>query len=164
MGVVPASNLLGKVVCVDWRAHSRDFIISSHGIGFNKRAPTFTQENSEMPNYTAPLNDLRFALDLAGLQEVASWPGFEDASEDLTHAVLEEAGKFASEVLAPINRSGDQSGPTVNAGVVTTSEDWRQAYAQFSEAGWTGLVLDPEYGGQGLPQTCLLYTSPSPRD
>ena len=140
MGVVPASNLLGKVVCVDWRAHSRDFIISSHGIGFNKRSPTFTQENSEMPNYTAPLNDLRFALDLAGLQEVASWPGFEDASEDLTHAVLEEAGKFASEVLAPINRSGDQSGPTVNAGVVTTSEDWRQAYA------------------------CLLYTSPSPRD
>ena len=106
-----------------------------------------------MPNYTAPLDDLRFALDLAGLQEVASWPGFEDASEDLTHAVLEEAGKFASEVLAPINRSGDQSGPTVDEGVVTTSEDWRQAYAQFSEAGWTGLVLDPEYGGQGLPQT-----------
>ena len=60
-----------------------------------------------MPNYTAPLKDLRFALDLAGLQEVTSWPGFEDASEDLTHAVLQEAGKFASEVLAPINRSGD---------------------------------------------------------
>ena len=153
MGVVPVSNLLGEVVYVDWRAHSRDFIISSHWIGLNNHSSTFTQENSEMPNYNAPLTDLRFALNLAGLQEVASWPGFEDASEDLTHAVLEEAGKFASEVLAPINRSGDQSGPTVNAGVVTTSEDWRQAYAQFSEAGWTGLVLDPQYGGQGLPQT-----------
>ncbi|HCX87525.1 MAG TPA: acyl-CoA dehydrogenase [Gammaproteobacteria bacterium] len=106
-----------------------------------------------MPNYTAPLKDLRFALDLAGLQEVASWPGFEDASEDLTDAVLEEAAKFAANVLAPINRAGDHSGPTVDDGVVTTSDAWRQAYAQFSEAGWTGLVLDPQYGGQGLPQT-----------
>ena len=106
-----------------------------------------------MPTYTAPLNDLRFALDLAGFKEVASWPGFEDASEDVTDAVLEEAAKFAANVLAPINRAGDQGGPTVDDGVVTTSDAWRQAYAQFSEAGWTGLVLDPQYGGQGLPQT-----------
>ena len=84
-----------------------------------------------MPNYTAPLSDLRFALDLAGLQDVASWPGFEDASEDVTDAVLEEAAKFATNVLAPINRAGDQSGPTVDEGVVTTSDAWRQAYAQF---------------------------------
>jgi len=106
-----------------------------------------------MPNYTAPLSDLRFALDLAGLKEVASWPGFEDASEDVTDAVLEEAAKFAANVLAPINQAGDQGGPTVDEGVVTTSDAWRQAYAQFSEAGWTGLVLDSRYGGQGLPQT-----------
>ena len=106
-----------------------------------------------MPNYTAPLNDLRFALDLADFKEVASWPGFEDASEDLTDAVLDEAAKFASNVLAPINQAGDQGGPTVEDGVVTTSQAWRQAYTQFSEGGWTGLVLDPQYGGQGLPQT-----------
>ena len=106
-----------------------------------------------MPNYTAPLNDLRFALDLADLREVASWPGFEDASEDLTDAVLDEAAKFASNVLAPINQAGDQRGPTVEDGVVTTSQAWRQAYTQFSEGGWTGLALDPQYGGQGLPQT-----------
>ena len=112
-----------------------------------------TQETNEMPNYAAPLKDLKFALDLAGLHDVASWPGFEDASEDLTDAVLDEAGKFASNVLAPINRAGDQGGPTVADGVVTTSEAWRQAYTQFSEAGWTGLALDPKYGGQGLPRT-----------
>ena len=69
-------------------------------------APTFTQENSEMPNYTAPLDDFRFSLDLAGLQEVASWPGFEVGSDDLTHAVLEEAGTVVFEVNSPIFHAG----------------------------------------------------------
>jgi len=106
-----------------------------------------------MPNYSAPLDDLRFALSLAGISEVISWPGFEDASPDVIDAVLDEAARFSSNVLAPINRIGDTQAPTVNDGVVTTSEEWRAAYRQFIEGGWTGLVLDSEFGGQGLPQT-----------
>jgi len=106
-----------------------------------------------MPNYTAPLEDLRFNLKLASIEDVTTWPGFEDATADVVDAILEEAAKFSSNVLAPINRIGEKQAPSVSDGVVTTSEEWRTAYRQFIEGGWTGLVLDPEFGGQGLPQT-----------
>ena len=106
-----------------------------------------------MSDYTAPLADLRFALKQAGMDDLASWPGFEDASQDLVDAVLEEASKFATQVLAPINREGDQAGPIARDGEVTTAAGWKEAYDRFTEGGWTGLVLDPKYGGQGLPQT-----------
>ena len=106
-----------------------------------------------MPNYTAPLADLRFALEhLARIDEISTWPGFEEASPDLVDAILTEAGKFASNVLAPLNRAGDTEGSVVEDGVVTTPAGWKEAYMQFSQAGWIGLMLDPEYGGQGLPR------------
>ena len=105
-----------------------------------------------MPEYTAPVDDLRFALKLSNQEDLTTWPGFEDASPDLIDAVLEEAARFSKDVLSPINFLGDQTPPVVNEGVVTTSAEWRAAYTQFIEGGWTGLALDPSFGGQGLPQ------------
>lgn len=104
-----------------------------------------------MSDYTAPLKDMSFALKLAGMEEVATLPGYEEASDDLIHAVLEEAGKFAAGVLAPINWDGDRHGAKLENGVVRTAPGWVDAYKQFAEGGWNGVPFDPEYGGQGLP-------------
>tara|TARA_B100001971_G_scaffold214620_1_gene253146 strand:- start:1700 stop:3496 length:1797 start_codon:yes stop_codon:yes gene_type:complete len=106
-----------------------------------------------MPNYKAPVEDLGFVLsELIDIEQIAGMPGYEDASADLIEAVLSAAGKFASEVLAPLNRAGDQQAPVLSAGVVTTLEGWKDAYQQFTEAGWTSLIFDPAFGGQGLPR------------
>ncbi len=105
-----------------------------------------------MSNYNAPIRDMQFVLkELAGLDEVAALPGCEEASEDLVDAILEEAGKFANGVLAPLNWTGDREGARWNDGKVTTAPGWKEAYSQFTEAGWTALANDPAYGGQGLP-------------
>ena len=106
-----------------------------------------------MPTYTPPLRDMQFVMrELAGLDEVARLPGCEEISEDLVDAILDEAGKFANGVLAPLNRTGDQQGARWEGGEVYTAEGWKGAYKQFAEAGWTALACDPEYGGQGLPK------------
>ncbi|NMG14206.1 acyl-CoA dehydrogenase [Aromatoleum bremense] len=106
-----------------------------------------------MSQYTAPVRDMQFVMhELAGLQEVAKLPGCEEVSSDLVDAILDEANKFASGVLAPLNRIGDQEGAKWDHGKVTTAPGWREAYRQFSEAGWTAVAGDPEYGGQGLPK------------
>ncbi len=111
-----------------------------------------------MSQYTAPVRDMQFVMhELAGLQEVAKLPGCEEVSSDLADAILDEANKFASGVLAPLNRVGDQEGAKWDHGKVTTAPGWREAYRQFSEAGWTAVAGDPEYGGQGLPK--LLSTA-----
>ncbi|MCK0507656.1 acyl-CoA dehydrogenase [Aromatoleum anaerobium] len=111
-----------------------------------------------MSQYTAPVRDMQFVMhELAGLQEVAKLPGCEEVSSDLVDAILDEANKFASGVLAPLNRIGDQEGAKWDHGKVTTAPGWREAYRQFSEAGWTAVAGDPEYGGQGLPK--LLSTA-----
>ncbi|MCB1757188.1 MAG: acyl-CoA dehydrogenase family protein, partial [Gammaproteobacteria bacterium] len=106
-------------------------------------------------SYQAPLRDMYFILKaLAGSDELSLLPGCEEASEDLIKAVLEEAGKFASGVLAPLNRVGDQQGCRLDEdGTVHTPDGWGDAYQQFCEAGWLGLSLPEEYGGQGLPRT-----------
>jgi len=108
-----------------------------------------------MSTYRAPLRDMQFVLkELAGIGELAKLPGFQETA-DVLDAILEEAGTFASEVLDPINHSGDREGCTWRDGVVTTPKGFKEAYAQFAKAGWIGLPVDPEYGGQGLPQTIL---------
>jgi len=108
-----------------------------------------------MVTYAAPLDDIRFCLnelfDYEG--RVATLPGFEEASPDLVDAVLEEAAKFCVNELLPLNRSGDEEGCTFENGVVRTPAGFKEAYKAFAEGGWAGLACDPEYGGQGLPQT-----------
>ncbi|HYG91788.1 MAG TPA: acyl-CoA dehydrogenase [Azospirillum sp.] len=104
--------------------------------------------------YTAPVADLRFLLnEVVGLDRVAALPGHESATPDLVDAILEEAGKFASGVLAPLNTVGDKEGSVLENGVVRTPTGWKEAYAQFAEAGWNSLPFEPEYGGQGMPWT-----------
>jgi alkylation response protein AidB-like acyl-CoA dehydrogenase len=106
-----------------------------------------------MSSYTAPLKDMRFVLnELAGLGEVAKLPGFEDAAPETVDAILEEASKFASEVLDPLNYSGDQEGSVWNDGRVATPKGFKEAYRQYIEAGWPALPFGADHGGQGLPK------------
>src|SRR5689334_240372 len=106
-----------------------------------------------MSAYNAPLKDMKFVLkELAGLEQVARLPGYQDASPDTVDAILEEASKFASGVLDPINYSGDQEGSKWADGAVRTPKGFREAYKQFCEGGWNALPFEAEWGGQGLPR------------
>jgi 3-(methylthio)propanoyl-CoA dehydrogenase len=106
-----------------------------------------------MSAYQAPLKDMRFVLnELAGLAEVAKLPGYADATPDTVDAILEEASKFASGILDPINYSGDQEGSKWSDGTVRTPKGFREAYKQFCEGGWNALPFESEWGGQGLPK------------
>ncbi len=105
-----------------------------------------------MADYNAPIRDMQFNLDeLVPLSEITALPGYEEAGEDLVAAILEEGAKFASGVLAPLNWGGDQEGCQLVGDTVKTPKGFKEAYQQFSEAGWIGLSCDPDYGGQGLP-------------
>ena len=106
-----------------------------------------------MPSYKAPVKDMLFLLnDVIGIEKYANLSGFANASPDLVEAVLEEAGKFCEDVLAPINYSGDQQGCTRHAdGSVTTPDGFKEAYKAYCDAGWTLLTQPEEFGGQGLP-------------
>ncbi len=113
-----------------------------------------------MSEYVAPLKDIRFVMqELAGLKQVVALPGCEEATPDVVDAILEEAGKFAGEVLSPLNRIGDTQGAKWKDKEVTTSPGFKEAYRQFVDNGWNGLGCDPEFGGQGLPK--LLSTAVS---
>jgi alkylation response protein AidB-like acyl-CoA dehydrogenase len=106
-----------------------------------------------MSTYQAPLKDMRFVLhELAGLEELAQLPGYQEASPDTVDAILEEASKFAAGVLDPINYSGDQEGSKWADGAVRTPKGFREAYKQFCEGGWNALPFEAEWGGQGLPR------------
>ncbi|MBV8749788.1 MAG: acyl-CoA dehydrogenase C-terminal domain-containing protein, partial [Candidatus Eremiobacteraeota bacterium] len=108
-----------------------------------------------MSTYRAPLRDMQFVLrELAGAEEIAKLPGYEDTI-DVLDAILDEASTFATEVLDPLNQSGDKEGCTWNDGVVTTPKGFKEAYKSFAQAGWIGLPVPAEYGGQGLPQLLL---------
>ncbi len=111
-----------------------------------------------MTSYTAPTRDMQFVInELAGLEQVRQLPGFEEATPDLVEAVLEEAARLATEVLAPINKSGDLEGSRVGNDGVVVAEGFKEAYEKFVEGGWPGLKFSPEFGGQGLP--ALLSTA-----
>ena len=104
-----------------------------------------------MPTYTAPTKDMQFVLhDLLKVTE-SSVPGFDELDAGFTGAILEEAGKIASEVLTPLNVVGDKEGCRLENGVVYTPQGFKQALEQMKEGGWTGLDCDPEFGGQGMP-------------
>jgi alkylation response protein AidB-like acyl-CoA dehydrogenase len=106
-----------------------------------------------MPSYKAPTRDTRFVInEVLKLESYGNLPGFESVTPDIVDAVIEESGRFASEVLAPLNASGDAQGCTRAAdGSVTTPQGFKEAHRQFREAGWGTLSLPVEFGGQGLP-------------
>ncbi|OTG90781.1 acyl-CoA dehydrogenase [Acinetobacter sp. ANC 3813] len=105
-----------------------------------------------MNSYKAPLNDLSFIFNhLLDQEQLAQLPGLEDLGVDLYESILDEAGKFATNVLDPINASGDREGLKITDGVVTTPKGFKEAYAQYTHAGWNNISLEPEFGGQGLP-------------
>jgi len=102
--------------------------------------------------YRAPVADIAFALKhTSGLREALAEGLYGEMDEDTIDAVLEEAGKFASDVIAPLNRIGDQFGTPFKDGKVTTPPGWKEAYTAWAAAGWNGLAAPAEFGGQGLP-------------
>ena len=104
-----------------------------------------------MTSFTPATRDLQFVLhDLLSV-ETSQIDGFEDLDRETVEAILTEAGKLATEVLAPLNQIGDQQGCRLENGVVYTPEGFKDAYDKLCEGGWTGLDMDPEYGGQGMP-------------
>ncbi|MBL8659803.1 MAG: acyl-CoA dehydrogenase [Rhodospirillales bacterium] len=105
-----------------------------------------------MADYRAPLSDIRFVInELAEFESVRAVSGNDDLGTELVDAILDEADRFASEVLAPLNAVGDRTGCVLENGVVRTPPGFREAYRQFVEGGWNGMQFAPEYGGQGLP-------------
>ena len=104
-----------------------------------------------MPSYTAPTKDMQFVLhDLLKVSQ-GDIPGYDELEPDFTNAVLEEAGKLTSEVVAPLNVSGDKEGCMLENGVVRTPTGFKEAFEQVKAGGWTGLDMPEQYGGQNMP-------------
>lgn len=111
-----------------------------------------------MPTYSAPLRDMRFVLkDVFEVDKLwASLPGLQELVDiETADAILEEAGKIAGEVIAPLNREADEEGSHWEDGAVTAPAGFKEAYETFSEGGWVGLGGNPEYGGMGMPKTLV---------
>lgn len=107
-----------------------------------------------MLTYTPPIRDMQFVLyELLDALQLNQLPGYEDVNQELIDSILEEAGKLTSEVLQPLNHSGDEQGCLFSNGKVSTPEGFKAAYKQFCDGGWAALACDPEYGGSGLPKT-----------
>jgi 3-(methylthio)propanoyl-CoA dehydrogenase len=105
-----------------------------------------------MNRYRAPLEDIGFCLEeFADLPGLVALPAFTDLSPDLIDSVLNAAGRFAEEQLAPLNAPGDREGSRLENGIVCTPQGFRQAYEDFIAGGWNAMAFDPAFGGQGLP-------------
>ncbi|MFD2229250.1 acyl-CoA dehydrogenase C-terminal domain-containing protein [Alkalimarinus sediminis] len=114
-----------------------------------------------MPEYKAPLREINFVmkelLDSEG--HYASFPGGEEATPEMVDAIIGEGAKFCEEVIAPLNQTGDQEGCTLVDGTVKTPSGFKEAYQQFVEGGWPTLSADPNFGGQGLPESVNIVIS-----
>ena len=119
-----------------------------------------------MSAYRAPLAEMTFVMnELAGLEQVSRLPGFEDATPDTVAAILDEAARFATDVLDPLNQSGDREGAVRLAdGSVRTPAGFKEAYRQFIANGWNGLTKNRQFGGQGLPQLVATPVEAPPQD
>jgi alkylation response protein AidB-like acyl-CoA dehydrogenase len=106
-----------------------------------------------MPSYKAPVRDIRFIINevLESEKLYQTLPGYGEATADLMNAIIDEAARFAEEVIAPTNRPGDEEGCHWSAEGVTTPAGYKEAYRQYVENGWPALAADSEYGGQGMP-------------
>jgi alkylation response protein AidB-like acyl-CoA dehydrogenase len=111
-----------------------------------------------MPSYTGPVDDLQFVIhDVLRITE-QNVPAYEELDRDFTAAILGEAAKISSEVIAPLNVVGDKEGVHLENGVVRTPTGFKKAFDQLRDGGWTGLDCDPEYGGQGMPYILTVAT------
>ena len=112
-----------------------------------------------MAKYRAPVRDMRFVLhELLQIEKtLGHLTGYEDLSADVVDAVLEEASKLCEEMIFSTNQTGDEEGCRFENGVVRTPTGFKEAYAAFSDGGWTAISCDPEFGGQGLPETLGLF-------
>ena len=104
-----------------------------------------------MPTYTAPIRDMEFVLNEVLGVAASDVPGYGELEPGFTSAILEEAGKIASDVLTPLNATGDREGCRLENGVVYTPKGFKEAFAAMKEGGWNGLDLPEAYGGQNLP-------------
>lgn len=106
-----------------------------------------------MTDYTPPLRDLQFVVEeLVGLETLVQMPGWEEFGAEDAAAIFDQAGKFAAEELAPLNRVGDQEASKLENGIVTTPTGFKEAYAAFVEGGWCTIAHDEDHGGMGLPR------------
>jgi alkylation response protein AidB-like acyl-CoA dehydrogenase len=107
--------------------------------------------------YRAPVKDIRFILDhVVGFAEVAATPRFAEATPELAEAILTEAGRIATDVLAPLNRAGDKHPARLENGAVVSSPGFAEGYQALAEGGWVGMAASPAYGGMGLPISLAL--------
>ena len=114
-----------------------------------------------MPQYTAPLRDINFVLKdvLNSDKHFASLASREEVSEDLMDAIISEGAKFSENVLSPLNQVGDQQGCTWSESGVTTPEGFKEGYQQYAEGGWPSMTANPQFGGQGLPNSLGLVVT-----
>ena len=102
-----------------------------------------------MSVYSAPLDDMRFTLrEIVGFDKIAALPGFDGTDQGLTDQILEEAGKFSRDVLAPLSKVGDQKKARLENGVVRAVDGFSEAYSQFWQGGWNAMPFEEEFGGQ----------------
>src|SRR5690606_14383540 len=119
--------------------------------GFSGLVSDRLPDGVNMTNYRAPVADIAHALkSIAGLAA--------GIDEDLVDAVLEEAGKFASEEIAPLRLAGDRTGARLVDGAVVTPDGWKQLYHRWIEGGWNGIAAPEAWGGQELPQALAVAT------